>query len=424
MKVLDALTTTYKKLNTLKSVNLYVCGPTVYDYSHLGHGRSLITFDILYRLLQNNKCNVTYIQNITDIDDKIINKSLENNQDHLMLSKHYETHFHCHIRPLLNILDANKYPRVTDHVKEIIAYILKLIDKKYAYEIHGNVYFDSKYFNSNMDIDNFPLPDEKNFRVQNDTLKKSWRDFCLWKKTDHPGWPSPWSYGRPGWHVECSALSQLYIGDSIDIHGGGCDLKFPHHANEIFQSNAYLGFCPVNIWMHHGMVTVDNNKMSKSLHNFKYIHDQVKNKYDADVFRYIVTKNNYVHNLSITEDIWQQCAQTMNHIRKMYFKKNIASYKVTVINIDIFDLPILLSMLHDSINDNNYTQVNSLIHIIGFHMKPKYTLSSNYIAESMNKYKYYREMNQYNRSDSIREKLLKQGIQIYTDNNQYLWHYI
>ena len=248
------------------NVRLYVCGMTVYDYCHIGHARVLVVFDVVYRYLCQlyGKDKVTYIRNITDIDDKIIHRANENGED----------------ADLLGVIRPNNEPRATLHMQQIIDMIVALVDKGYAYAAsNGDVYYDVSKFENYGQLSGKQLEDLRaGERVDVDEAKDDPLDFVLWKaaKPDEPSWDSPWGKGRPGWHIECSAMSTHCLGNHFDIHGGGLDLQFPHHENEIAQSCAATGDKFVNVWMHNGFVRIDNEKMSKSLGNFFTIRDVMR----------------------------------------------------------------------------------------------------------------------------------------------------
>ena len=279
------------------NVRLYVCGMTVYDYCHIGHARVLVVFDVVYRYLCQlyGKDKVTYIRNITDIDDKIIHRANENGEDFNQLTSRFIDAMH-EDADLLGVIRPNNEPRATLHMQQIIDMIVALVDKGYAYAAsNGDVYYDVSKFENYGQLSGKQLEDLRaGERVDVDEAKDDPLDFVLWKaaKPDEPSWDSPWGKGRPGWHIECSAMSTHCLGNHFDIHGGGLDLQFPHHENEIAQSCAATGDKFVNVWMHNGFVRIDNEKMSKSLGNFFTIRDVLK-EYDAEVIRYFILTSHY-----------------------------------------------------------------------------------------------------------------------------------
>lgn len=279
------------------NVRIYVCGMTVYDMCHIGHARALIVFDVVYRYLCKiyGKEHVTYVRNITDIDDKIISRANENKEDYSDLTNRYIDEMHQDSEAL-GVLTPNIEPRATLYMKQIIDMVQVLVDKGFAYPAdNGDVYYAVSKFENYGLLSGKKIEDLRaGERVAVDEAKKDPLDFVLWKaaKADEPSWPSPWGNGRPGWHIECSAMSTECLGHSFDIHGGGMDLQFPHHENEIAQSEAATGEKFANVWMHNGFVRIDDEKMSKSLGNFFTIRE-VTAKYDAEVLRYFILTSHY-----------------------------------------------------------------------------------------------------------------------------------
>ncbi len=256
-------------------VKMYVCGITAYDYCHIGHARSALAFDMIYRYLLYRGYKVTYVRNFTDIDDKIINRAQEQGTTTEELSERFISMFHEDMAQL-GVASPTIEPKATEHVQEIIDMITGLIEKGMAYQMDGDVYYAVEKFKDYGILSKRSLDDmQAGARVEVNEKKRNPMDFALWKssKPGEPTWESPWGPGRPGWHIECSAMSKKYLGDSFDIHGGGKDLIFPHHENEIAQSMGATGSPFVNIWVHHGFVTIKDEKMSKSLGNFLTIRD-------------------------------------------------------------------------------------------------------------------------------------------------------
>jgi cysteinyl-tRNA synthetase len=275
-------------------VNMYVCGITAYDVCHLGHARSAIVFDIIKRYLKYRGFDVTHVRNITDIDDKIIKRATEENLSTEKVAEKYSEEYYADMERL-GVSRANIEPNATDHINEMIETIRGLIDKGYAYSVDGDVYFEVSKFAGYGKLSKKNLEElMSGARVDVDERKKSPLDFALWKasKEGEPFWESPWGKGRPGWHIECTAMSSKYLGASFDIHGGGADLIFPHHENEIAQSEAYSGKPFVKYWMHNGFITVDKEKMSKSLGNFFTIK-AILDKYEPEVVRYFLLTSHY-----------------------------------------------------------------------------------------------------------------------------------
>lgn len=284
-------------------VTMYVCGMTVYDYCHVGHARVLVVFDVVYRYLRHLGYDVTYVRNITDIDDKIINRANENGEHFLELTQRFIDAMHEDTDPL-GILRPDHEPRATDHIEGILEMIEGLIGKGFAYQAaNGDVYFEVSKFDKYGELSGKKLEDLRSGeRVEIDTDKRDPADFVLWKSTKpgEPFWPSEYGDGRPGWHIECSAMSTQMLGNHFDIHGGGHDLQFPHHENELAQSECCTGETFVNYWMHNGFVQVNAEKMSKSLGNFFTLRD-VMQEYKAEEIRYFILSSHYRSQLNYSE---------------------------------------------------------------------------------------------------------------------------
>ena len=273
-------------------VKMYVCGPTVYDNAHLGHARCYITWDVLYRYLKFKGYEVTYCRNVTDVDDKILKKAQSEGVSPDEIAKKYYDAFTQSMKALNN-LPPDLEPFATKTLGEMIAMIKQLIDKGFAYEADGDVYFRVKAFDKYGQLSKQPLDSlEAGARVGESDIKENPMDFALWKRDEKFGYKSPWGVGRPGWHIECSAMSRKYLGNTIDIHAGGADLIFPHHENEIAQSECANGCQFVKYWLHNGFVTINKEKMSKSLGNFLTIDDMLT-IYDANTIRFFILTNHY-----------------------------------------------------------------------------------------------------------------------------------
>ncbi|MBX9757017.1 MAG: cysteine--tRNA ligase [Pseudomonadaceae bacterium] len=285
-------------------VRMYVCGMTVYDFCHLGHGRSMVAFDVITRWLRHSGYELTYVRNITDIDDKIINRANENGEAFEALTERMIAAMH-EDEARLNILKPNMEPRATEHIAGMQAMIQTLIDKDYAYAAgNGDVYYRVGKFVGYGKLSRRRIEDLRiGARIEPDDAKQDPLDFVLWKaaKPGEPSWPSPWGDGRPGWHIECSVMSTCCLGDTFDIHGGGNDLEFPHHENEIAQSEAATGKPYAKAWLHCGMITINGEKMSKSLGNFFTIRE-VLEKYHPEVVRYLLIGSHYRSPINYSED--------------------------------------------------------------------------------------------------------------------------
>ncbi|GGY54198.1 cysteine--tRNA ligase [Bacterioplanes sanyensis] len=294
-------------------VGMYVCGMTVYDYCHLGHARVMLAFDVIARYLRHRGYEVNYIRNITDIDDKIIQRANENGEAFDALTERFIAEMNTDAERL-GILPPNAEPRATAHMGDIITMIEALIERDFAYAAdNGDVYYSVRKFEGYGQLSGKILDElEAGSRVDVDEQKRDPLDFVLWKsaKADEPHWDSPWGIGRPGWHIECSAMSTCCLGNNFDIHGGGPDLKFPHHENEIAQSEAATGERYANTWMHAGAVRVDGEKMSKSLGNFFTIRE-ILDKYPAEVVRFLLLASHYRSPINYSEDSLKDAQQKL-----------------------------------------------------------------------------------------------------------------
>ena len=317
MKVYNTLTRKKEELVPITpgEIKMYACGPTVYNYIHIGNARPLCIFDILRRYLEYRGYNVKFIQNFTDIDDKIIRRANEEHVDFSEISERYIKEFWTDADGL-NVRHATINPKATENIDAIIQIISTLIEKGYAYEAQGDVYFSTEKFKDYGKLSHQPLEDlEAGARIMVGEVKREPMDFAVWKaaKPGEPAWDSPWGKGRPGWHIECSAMNWRYLGDTIDIHCGGQDLIFPHHENEIAQSECFTGKPFAHYWMHNGYINVDNVKMSKSLGNFFTVRD-VAEKYGYEPIRYLLISAQYRSPINYSTDIIEQCIAALNRL--------------------------------------------------------------------------------------------------------------
>ena len=317
MKVYNTLTRKKEELVPITpgEIKMYACGPTVYNYIHIGNARPLCIFDILRRYLEYRGYKVTFVQNFTDIDDKIIRRANEEHVDSSEISERYIKEFWTDADGL-NVRHATVNPKATENIDAIIHIISTLIEKGYAYEAQGDVYFSTEKFKDYGKLSHQPLEDlEAGARIMVGEVKREPMDFAVWKaaKPGEPAWDSPWGKGRPGWHIECSAMNWRYLGDTIDIHCGGQDLIFPHHENEIAQSECFTGKPFAHYWMHNGYINVDNVKMSKSLGNFFTVRD-VAEKYGYEPIRYLLISAQYRSPINYSTDIIEQCISALNRL--------------------------------------------------------------------------------------------------------------
>lgn len=317
MKVYNTLTRKKEELVPITpgEIKMYACGPTVYNYIHIGNARPICIFDILRRYLEYRGYKVTFVQNFTDIDDKIIRRANEEHVDFSEISERYIKEFWTDADGL-NVRHATVNPKATENIDAIIHIISTLIEKGYAYEAQGDVYFSTEKFKDYGKLSHQPLEDlEAGARIMVGEVKREPMDFAVWKaaKPGEPAWDSPWGKGRPGWHIECSAMNWRYLGDTIDIHCGGQDLIFPHHENEIAQSECFTGKPFAHYWMHNGYINVDNVKMSKSLGNFFTVRD-VAEKYGYEPIRYLLISAQYRSPINYSTDIIEQCISALNRL--------------------------------------------------------------------------------------------------------------
>lgn len=317
MKVFNTLTRQKQELVPITpgEFKIYACGPTVYNFIHIGNARPLCVFDVLRRYLEYRGNKVTFVQNFTDIDDKIIRRANEEGLTFKEISEKYIEEFWKDAKGM-NIREASYHPKATENIDEIIQIVSTLIEKGFAYAVDGDVYFSTKKFHEYGKLSHQPLEDlEAGARINIGELKKEPMDFALWKnaKPGEPYWESPWGKGRPGWHIECSAMVRRYLGETIDIHCGGQDLIFPHHENEIAQSECCNGAPFANYWMHNGFITVDKVKMSKSLGNFFTVRD-VAEKYGYEPIRLLMISCQYRSPINYSIDAIEQCKASLERM--------------------------------------------------------------------------------------------------------------
>ncbi len=329
MRVYNTLTREKEELKTItpNEVKMYACGPTVYNYIHIGNARPIIVFDVLRNYLEYRGNKVTFVQNFTDVDDKIIKKANEENVNSLEISERYISEYKKDAEGL-NVKPATIHPKVTENMESIIDIVKTLVDKGFAYEAQGDVYFRTLKFEEYGKLSHMPLEDlEAGARIATGDIKEHPMDFALWKaaKPGEPYWESPWGKGRPGWHIECSAMSRSILGETIDIHCGGQDLIFPHHENEIAQSECASGKIFANYWMHNGYINVDNKKMSKSLNNFFTVRE-VADKFGYEPIRFMMLQAHYRSPINYSLEIIEQCKSALE---RLYNCKEALAFALT-----------------------------------------------------------------------------------------------
>jgi len=432
----------FKPINP-KQIGIYVCGLTPYDYCHIGNARILVIFDVVVRYLRNLGYKVKYVRNITDIDDKIINRARQNNEDYQKLTDRFIDFMH-EDEKTLGVLTPDVEPRATQHIPEIIQIIQTLLDKSYAYTAtNGDIYYQVSKFKkygqlAHQDIDSL----QSGSRVAVADVKRDPLDFVLWKlsKPDEPAWNSPWGKGRPGWHIECSAMAAHYLGKHFDIHGGGADLLFPHHENEIAQSEAAFGCKFVNTWMHVGFVKVDQKKMSKSLGNFFTLREVLK-LYNPETIRYFILASHYHsplnysdHNLNNAQIALTRFYIALRDLPKVKYEENKFEQRFYKAMDDDFNTPLALSALFDIVKEiNSLRDINRITEAarLGATLKhlgnllgilqqdPETFLHSNIdinksqLIENLIKERDIARNNKnWSRADQIRDQLIAMGIEL------------
>ena len=434
----------FKPINP-KKVGMYVCGPTVYANPHVGNGRSLVVFDLLFRILIQlyGKKNVSYVRNITDVDDKIIDTSKLKGLSIDKITSEVTDNFHKNTKDL-NCLQPSVEPKATEHIKEMIDMINSLIEKKLAYVNEGHVYFVISKFKDYGKLSNKNLEElVAGSRVEVSKLKKNPLDFILWKPAlhDEPGWDSPWGRGRPGWHLECFVMSEKYLGKKFDIHGGGLDLLFPHHENEIAQScSNNSSDILANYWVHNGFLTMKKEKMSKSLGNIETITDVLK-KYSGQVVRLALLSAHYKQPLDWNESLLEQSKNTLEKWYELYDEEQTETKIEQTFSILLDDLntPKYFAKLHELFSlaskgdENKKKEFNKACRIIGIFNENKKTLEKRkkisakvdekFVLEQIEARIQARKLGNYKLADQIRDDLLKNGIIIEDRQNKTEWKY-
>jgi cysteinyl-tRNA synthetase len=319
MKVYNTLTRKKEELVPINKgeMKIYVCGPTVYNFFHIGNARPFVVFDTLRRYLEYRGTHVTFVQNFTDVDDKIINKAKEEGLPAGEVSEKYILEYFKDAAAL-NVRPADVHPKVTENMDDIIRFVAELIEKGFAYEVDGDVYFSARAFSDYGKLSRQNIEElECGARVMVEEKKSDPLDFALWKarkEESEIAWESPWGMGRPGWHIECSTMARRYLGDTIDIHAGGQDLTFPHHENEIAQSEAHNGKPFANYWMHNGYITINNEKMSKSKGNFFTVRD-ILQSYSGEVIRFFLLSGHYRSPINFNDELMEQAKNGLSRIQ-------------------------------------------------------------------------------------------------------------
>ena len=453
MKISDTLTNQKKELEFSDKVRIYLCGVTVYDQSHIGHARTIIVFDTLRRFLEANGTQVELIQNFTDVDDKIINRAKEQGESASGLStKYIQTYFEDSDR--LNIRRATNYPKATEHIDDMINLIQNLVDKESAYVSKNGVYFRVSKFSEYGKLSKKKTEDlESGARIEVDESKESPLDFALWKFSDEqPNWESPWGKGRPGWHIECSAMSIKYLGKNFEIHGGGRDLIFPHHENEIAQSESFTSEQFAKIWMHAGMITINGEKMSKSVGNVKSIN-HVLESWGPNVARLFCISGHYSKPIDYTEDLLKENLIRLRQIETCYYELRLAEESQETEDIsslleesrekfdaalnDDFNTSLGLSIFFNMIKTINSLAADEkiskkiavqalpvleyMLEVLGIEIQTVSDEEIESVFELINKRETLREEKQFEEADKIRDQIAGLGISLIDHKNKTLW---
>ena len=465
MKLYNTLTRKKETFKPVESgiVTMYICGPTVYNFIHVGNARPQVIFDVLRRYFVYKGFSVKYLVNFTDIDDKLIKKAIEEKKTVKEIADQYIEEFKTDAKGLLLKEEHTIHPRATDNVEEMIEFIKGLIDKEFAYESNGDVYFDISKVKDYGKLSKKNIEDLiSGSRVEVSEIKNNPLDFVLWKsaKPEEPSWESPWGNGRPGWHIECSTMARKYLGDTIDIHAGGEDLQFPHHENEIAQSESLTGKPFANYWMHNGMINIDNQKMSKSLGNFFTVRE-IGEEYDLEVLRFFLLSSHYRSPMNFSKQNMDQAKSGLErlYIGKRNIEKLIENSEVTELSenekeiistIDTLELKFNASM-DDDLNtadaisalfevikyaNTNLTKeiskktleyvldrLNVLSEVLGLLCKKEKMLDCE-IQELIDQRDQARADKDYKKSDDIRDELLEKGIALMDSKEGVTWRRI
>jgi len=452
MKLLDTLSKVEQEVDISKKIKIYLCGVTVYDESHIGHARTIIVFDVLRKYLENKGIEIEFIQNFTDVDDKIINRANSENKTAEEISSKYIENYFADFDGL-NVKRATNYPKATEHIEDIIKFIEKLIEKDVAYETKNGVYFSVSKFPEYGKLSKKKIDElQSGSRIEIDEQKKDPLDFAVWKLSDvKPTWESPWGKGRPGWHIECSAMSVKYLGENFDIHGGGRDLIFPHHENEIAQSESCTGVQFAKIWMHVGMVTIDGEKMSKSIGNVKSIKHVLEN-WGPNIIRLFCLAGHYSKPIDYSEELlkenltkWRQVEtchyelihannETGDEIDEIVTKAGIEFD--TALNDD-FNTHLALSAFFQLVKetnrlaaeeklgkDNSNTikiELKRMLEILGLNIPEITDSEKNEIDKLIVDRENARKEKQFDDADKIRNKLNEMNIELIDHKGKTIW---
>jgi len=452
MKLQDTLSNVEQELDVSNKIRIYLCGVTVYDESHIGHARTIIVFDVLRKYLESKGIEIEFVQNFTDVDDKIINRANSENTTAKIISTRYiENYFDDFDR--LNVKRATNYPKATEHIDDIIKLIEKLIEKNMAYASKNGVYFEVTKFPNYGKLSKKKIDElQSGARVEIDESKKNPLDFAVWKLSDfEPTWDSPWGKGRPGWHIECSAMSVKYLGENFDIHGGGRDLIFPHHENEIAQSEACSDSQFAKIWMHVGMVTISGEKMSKSLGNTKSIK-HVLDRWGPNIIRLFCLSGHYSKVIDYSEEMLKENVTKWRQVETCYYelihasddsnedvKELVSKIGVEFDNAldDDFNTHLALSAFFQLVKEANRlaaeeklgskdaniikSKFERMLQILGL-VIPKITENEKQEIDSLiSSREQFRKEKQFDKADEIRDKIREMNIELIDHKGKTTW---
>ena len=453
IKIFDTLSKTEKNLESKDTTKIYVCGVTVYDDAHIGHARTIVVFDTLRRFIESKGTKVDFIQNFTDVDDKIIKKAEDVGSSAELISKKYiENYFEDF--DALNIKRATQHPKATEHISDMINLISDLIAKNIAYTTKNGVYFSVSKFSDYGKLSKKNVEElESGARIEVDESKDSPLDFALWKSSDsEPSWNSPWGNGRPGWHIECSAMSIKYLGENFDIHGGGRDLIFPHHENEIAQSESFTGKPFAKIWMHAGMITINGEKMSKSIGNVKTLKYVLKN-WGPNIIRLFCLSGHYSKPIDYTEELLKENLIKWRQLETCYYELRLAENTNELDDVEDvvlesrqrFDTALesdfntslalteffnLVKIINGLAADEKVTKgianialptIEYMLDILGLNVIKATDEEIVSVFELIQKRDEFREKKQFEEADSLRDKISNMGIHLIDHSNKTLW---
>ena len=453
MQIFDTLSNTKIELKFSDKVRIYLCGVTVYDDAHIGHARTIIVFDVLRRFLESQKIPVEFIQNFTDVDDKIIDRASQEKMSALELAIKYTKNYFDDFDGL-NVKRATIYPKATEHIEDMQNLISNLLDKKYAYTTKNGVYFSVSKFTEYGKLSKKNTDDlVSGARVNIDEEKDNPIDFALWKFSEsEPSWDSPWGKGRPGWHIECSAMSLKYLGESFEIHGGGRDLIFPHHENEIAQSESFTSKQFAKIWMHVGMITINGEKMSKSVGNVKSVNHVLEN-WGPNIIRLFCLSGSYTKPIDYSEKILKENITKLRQIESCYYELRLADLDGDSNTVDKlvnecknefdsalnndFNTPLALTTYYKLIREVNSLAADEKItqnsakmimpefermsDILGIHIMKVTDEEKNEINQMIEKRDEYRIKKNYEQADKIRDEIAKKNIIFVDHKNKTTW---